>query len=110
MTSFTVPLASTPAPPNQALVNLKQRSASPLLTALASPVTDRSSKGKAPTQDTGVSLEELKSFSLEHDNLVLYAFDPDYTRKLSALMNARKERKLLEGIGNNLILSVGLVF
>ena len=69
-----------------------------------------SSKGKAHVEDIGISTEELQAFSLQHDNLVLTVSDPIYTRRLTALMNARKDRKLLEAIGNNLMLSVGLVF
>ena len=57
-----------------------------------------------------ISMEELNSFSPEHDNLVLSVSDPVYTRRLTSLMNARKDKRLLEGIGNNLMLSVGLVF
>ena len=110
LTSFPVPLASTPASPNQELVNLEKRTASALLIAPTPHVTDRSSKGKTPAQDTGISSEELKSFSPEHDNLVMSVSNPAYTRKLTALINAWKERKLLEGIGNNLILSAGRVF
>ena len=110
LTSFAVPPASTPASPNQELVNLEQRTTSPLLIAPTPHVTDRSLKGKAHAQDKGVSLEELKSFSPKHDNLVLSVSDPTYTRRLIVLMNARKERKQLEGIGNNLILSASLVF
>ena len=53
-------------------------------------------------------MEELKSFSADHDNLVSSVYDPVCTRRLTALMNARKDMRLLEGIGNTLILSVGL--
>ena len=73
-------------------------------------MTDESSKGKAPAQDMEISMEKLNSFSLEHDNLVLSISDPVYTKRLTALMNAGKDRRLLEGIGNNLMPSAGLVF
>ena len=55
-------------------------------------------------------MEEVNSFSPEHDNLVLSVSNPVYTKRLTTLMNARKDRRLLKGIGNNLILLVGLVF
>ena len=69
-----------------------------------------SSKGKAPVQDFGISTEELQAFSLQHDNLVSTVSEYGYTRRLTALITARKDRKLLEAIGNNLMLSTGLVF
>ena len=55
-------------------------------------------------------MEELQAFSPEHDNLVLSVSDPIYTRRLTSLMNAHKDRRLLEAVGNNLMLSAGLVF
>ena len=36
--------------------------------------------------------------------------DPSYTRSLTAFMETRKDKKLLEGIGNALFLSAGMVF
>ena len=69
-----------------------------------------SSKGKAHVQDFGISTEELQAFSLQHDNLVSTVSESGYTRRLTALITARKDRKLLEAIGNNLMLSIGLVF
>ena len=69
-----------------------------------------SSKGKAPIEDIGLSMEELQAFPPEHDNLVLTVSDPVYTRRLTGLMNTRKDRRLLEAIGNNLMLLAGLVF
>ena len=55
-------------------------------------------------------MEELNSFSPEHDNLILSVSDLVYTSRLTALMNARKDRRLLKAIGNNLMLFAGLVF
>ena len=69
-----------------------------------------SSKGKAHVQDIGISTEELQAFSLQHDNLVSTVSESSYTRRLTALMSARKDRKMLEAIGNHLMLSTGLVF
>ena len=54
-------------------------------------------------------MEELQYFSSEHDNLVLSVSDPIYTRRLADLMNTPKDRKLLEAVGNNLMLLAGLV-
>lgn len=71
---------------------------------------DSSDKGKSPMQDSGVSPEELKSFSTEHENLVLSVSNPSYTRRLTTFMNTCKEKKLLKGIKNALSLSVGMVF
>ena len=110
LASFTVLPAPNTASVNQELVSMERRTTSPLPATSASPVRDESSKGKAPTQDVEISMQELNSFSLKHKNLGLSVSDPVYTRRLIALMNARKDRRLSEGIGNNLILSTGLVF
>ena len=75
-----------------------------------SALKDTSSKDKSSVEVMGISLEELHSFSPEQNNLVLSVSDPCYTRRLSALIHARRDRRLLDGIGNSLILSVGLVF
>ena len=71
---------------------------------------DSFDKGKSPAQDSGITLEELESFSTEHENLVLSVSDSSYTRMLIAFMNTRKDKKLFEGIGNALFLSVGMIF
>ena len=47
---------------------------------------------------------------MEHENLVLIVSDPSYTRRLTTIMNARKEKILLVGIGNALFFSAGMVF
>ena len=69
-----------------------------------------SSKGKTHVQDTELSMEELQAFSPKHENLILSVSDLVYTRKLTSLMNACKDKRLLEAVGNNLMLSAGLVF
>ena len=61
-------------------------------------------------QDSGVGSEELESFAAKYQSMVQSVADPSYTRSLTAFMNTRKEKKLLEGIGNALFLSAGMVF
>ena len=36
--------------------------------------------------------------------------DPSYTRSLTAFMSTHKDKQLLEGVGNALFLSAGMVF
>ena len=96
---------SSIASPTQEIVVSKPKTTNPSAT-----IPPSSSNDKTLVQETKVSLEELSSFSPKHDNLVLNISDPIYIRRLMALMNAQRERRLLDGIGNILILSTGLVF
>ena len=108
--SFTAPRASLPASPIQEMTASGQVAATAPSSAPNPPAKDSSDKGKSPIQDSGVSPEELESFPTEHENLVLSVSDPSYTRRLIAFMNARMEKRLLEGIVNALFLYVGMVF
>ena len=110
MDSFTAPYVPPPASPTQEMVATGQVAATAPPSASNPPAKDSSDKGKSPMQDSRVSLEELESFYAEHENLVLSVSDPSYTRRLTAFMNTCKEKKLLEGIGNALFLSAGMVF
>ena len=110
MDSFTAPRASLPASPIQEMTASGQVAATAPSSAPNPPAKDSSDKGKSPIQDSGVSLEELESFPTEHENLVLSVSDPSYTRTITTFMNTHKEKKLLEGIGNALFLSAGMVF
>ena len=67
-------------------------------------------KGKSQVQDSGAGSEDLESFAAKHLSLVQNVADPSYTRSLTAFMNTRKDKKLLEGVGNALFLSAGMVF
>ena len=67
-------------------------------------------KGKSQVQDSGAGSEDLESFAVKHPSLVQNVADPSYTRSLTAFMNTRKDKKLLEGVGNALFLSAGMVF
>ena len=107
---FTVSHASPPASPIQETLVTSQVTATFPSNAPNPPVKDSSDKSKSPVQDSGVSLEEIESFSVEHENLVLSVSDPSYTRRLTTFMNARKEKRLLARIGNALFLSAGMVF
>ena len=74
------------------------------------PAKDSSKKGKSQVQDSGVGSEDLESFAAKHLSIVQNVADPSYTRSLTAFMNTRKDKKLLEGVGNALFLSAGMVF
>ena len=100
----------SPSSPTQEPSSPKQRITTPPPATFVPLEAEMSSKGKAPAQDIELSMEELQVLSPEHDNLVLSVSDPVYTRRLTGTMNAHKDRRLLEAIGNNLMLSAGLVF
>ena len=55
------------------------------------------------------SEEELKSFSLNFDNLLLDINEPSYTRRAAALITQRERRDIVEGVSNSLILFSGLL-
>ena len=67
-------------------------------------------KGKSQVQGSGAGSEDQESFATKHWSMVQSVADPEYTRSLSAFMNTRKDKKLLEGVGNALFLSAGMVF
>ena len=100
----------SPCSPTLEAGSPKEMITTPVLASSVPVDAGMSSKGKAPVQDFGISTEELQAFSLQHDNLVSTVSESGYTRRLTALMNARKDRKMLEAIGNHLMLSTGLVF
>ena len=67
-------------------------------------------KGKSQVQESRAGPEDLESFAAKHLNLVQNVADPSYTRSLTAFMSTRKDKQLLEGVGNALFLSAGMVF
>ena len=101
------PHVSPPSSPIQEIVATERRTtAAPSSTSNPS-VKD---KGKSQVQDSGAGSADLESFAAKHLNMVQNVADPEYTRSLTAFMNSRKDKKLLEGVGNALFLSAGMVF
>ena len=100
----------SPCSPTLEAGSPKEMITTPVLASSVPVDAGMSSKGKAPVQDFGISTEELQAFSLQHDNLVSTVSESGYTRRLTALMTAHNNRKILEAIGNHLMLSTGLVF
>ena len=73
--------------------------------ALSSPIV-----GTVLPQGRGLaSIEELRDFSLQFDNLWLDVSKPSYTIRTTALIAERRNRELIEGISSNLILLFGLL-
>lgn len=74
------------------------------------PTKGSSDKGKTQVQESGVGSEDPESFAAKYLSIVQSVADPSYTRNLTAFMNARKDKKLLEGVRNALFLLAGMVF
>ena len=107
MVYLAVPHASPPGSPIQEVV-AADRTIIVAPTSTSNPPANH--KGKSQVQESGAGLEDLESFAAKHLNLVQNVADPSYTRSLMAFMSTRKDKKLLEGVGNALFLSAGMVF
>ena len=107
MVYLVVPHASPPGSPTQEVVAVDR-------TIIAAPSSTSNplakNKGKSQVQELGAGSEDLESFAAKHLSMVQNVADPSYTRSLTAFMNTRKDKKLLEGVGNALFLSAGMVF
>ena len=73
--SFSTPPTSS-APPTQDIATSEQVTVKPSATIPTRPLKD-----KAPIQETNTDSKELKSFSPEHENLVMKVSEPSYTPK-----------------------------
>ena len=107
---LVVPHASPPASPTQEVVAVDRTMVAAPSSTSNPPAKDSSEKGKSQVQDSGVGSEDLESFAAKHLSMVQNVADPSYTRSLTAFMNTRKDKKLLEGVGNALFLSARMVF